>query len=75
VNKLGNLTLISKRLNSKAQNASIDQKLPEFANSELAITKQLVELLQDLKGEWGEEQIAKRQDELADLAYDHIWAL
>jgi phosphoenolpyruvate carboxylase len=33
VNRLGNLTLVSMRINSKVQNTPVDQKLPELANS------------------------------------------
>ncbi len=73
VNMLGNLTIISKRINSRAQNATLSQKLPELEQSELAINKELVKVLRSVEGEWGEEQIRKRQKALAELAYRHIW--
>lgn len=75
VDLLGNLTLLSKRINSRIQNAPLSQKLPEFEKSELAITKQLVEELKATKGQWGEREIRNRQNELAQLAYRNIWAI
>jgi hypothetical protein len=74
VNLLGNLTLVSRVINSKVQNGPIDQKLPELAKSELPITQKLVERLVSLNN-WDQNHIIERQDELANLAYNHIWNL
>ncbi len=73
VNKLGNLTLLSKTINSIIQNSIPSKKLPDLKNSELAITKKLVLLLEEINCIWGEEQINARQKEMAELAYKHIW--
>jgi uncharacterized protein with ParB-like and HNH nuclease domain len=75
VNSLGNLTLLSKILNSKIQNGTISDKLPELELSELAVTRKLVEFIKISNGEWNSESIAKRQSEFADLAYHRIWKL
>ena len=75
VNKLGNLTLLSKRINSKVQNVPINRKLPELQKSELPVTQQLVAQILASNNEWGEEQITKRQAELAECAYKSIWVL
>lgn len=75
VNKLGNLTLLSKVLNSKAQNSIISVKLPELKESGLDITKTLVKELEESNLEWGEKQILNRQIEFAKIAYKKIWAL
>jgi hypothetical protein len=75
VNMLGNLTLLSKRINSKIQNASLAEKLPELEKSELAITKEIVKSLRDLSGDWNEAEICKRQNDLGLLAYKKIWAI
>jgi uncharacterized protein with ParB-like and HNH nuclease domain len=75
VNMLGNLTLLSKRINSKIQNASLAEKLPELEKSELAITKEIVKVLRDLSGDWNETEIFKRQKDLGQLAYKKIWAI
>jgi uncharacterized protein with ParB-like and HNH nuclease domain len=75
VNKLGNLTLLSEILNSKAQNSVISKKLPEIEKSKLAVTQKLIQSVKDSNGEWGEEQIDARQVEFAEMAYELIWKL
>jgi len=73
VNKLGNLTLLSKKINSKVQNSIIAKKLPKLKESELEITKRIVILLESLKCQWGEDQINDRQKEFAQISYREIW--
>lgn len=73
VNKLGNLTLLSKRLNSRAQNKLPKDKMEYFTKSQLPITRQLVETLNQSGFTWGEAEISARQEALAKLAYDEIW--
>lgn len=75
VNKIGNLTLLSHILNSKAQNGIISEKMSELKNSELAITKKLVNQLEELNCQWGEELINDRQRELAEIAFKAVWAI
>lgn len=75
VNKVGNLTLLSEVLNSKAQNDVISEKLKQFENSKLGITQNLVQFIKESKGIWCEKQINIRQAELAELAYDKIWKI
>jgi lipopolysaccharide export LptBFGC system permease protein LptF len=75
VNKIGNLTLLSKRINSKVQNLPLDQKLPELDTSTLPITQHLVKLLKDNGCAWGEQHINQRQRWLAEIAYKHIWPI
>ena len=74
VNNLGNLTLLSKRLNSKVQNRVIKEKLPSYSKSTLPITMDLVRELKGRKGGWSEIEIAQRQSRFADMAYKDIWA-
>jgi uncharacterized protein with ParB-like and HNH nuclease domain len=71
VNMVGNLTLVSKEINSTVQNAVIALKLPELEKSELAITKELVKILK--LGAWNEERIRERHRDLAQVAYREIW--
>lgn len=73
VNKIGNLTLLDKRLNSKVQNKVPKEKIKELRQSQLPITQNLVRVLTDLKYKWNEEEILKRQEEFADISYDSIW--
>ncbi|MGD0878457.1 MAG: DUF262 domain-containing HNH endonuclease family protein [Anaerolineales bacterium] len=75
VNKIGNLTLLSEVLNSKAQNDVISVKLLELEKSKLGVTQKLVKLIKDSSYSWGEEQINIRQAELAELAYEIIWKI
>jgi len=73
VNKLGNLTLVDKRINSRLQNKTIDKKLPELEQSTLPLTVELVKKLKTLNGTWDEQSIIERQNDLARLAYNNIW--
>jgi len=75
VNKLGNLTLLSRLLNSRAQNVVIKDKLKDLKVSELEITKKLVITIENLNFKWGEEQIIARQEEFAEIAFKTIWAI
>jgi uncharacterized protein with ParB-like and HNH nuclease domain len=74
VNKLGNLTLLSKKINSKVQNGTIEQKLPDFEKSELPINSSLIQDLKKTK-KWGEKEIIKRQKALAEIAYNDVWKM
>lgn len=75
VDKLGNLTLLSKKLNSRADNKDLRQKIEIYKQSDIEITKKLVEKLEAL-GEnsiWNEEEITNRQEELANISYHKVW--
>jgi len=74
VNLLGNLTLVDKHLNSKAQNSPLADKLEILKKSKLQITRELVELAMS-HGRWDEELIRQRQARFAELAYTRIWAM
>jgi len=73
VNKLGNLTLLSEKLNSKIQNAMIAKKLPLLKKSKLDITKKVVEYIESENYVWGKDQIITRQKKLAEISYENIW--
>jgi len=76
VNKLGNLTLLDKRLNSKIQNTVLAKKIPHLRESELAITKKFIENLENSENPvWDEEQINNRQKNFAEIAYHQIWKI
>jgi hypothetical protein len=75
VNKIGNLTLMHKKLNSSVGNRPIKDKIKALRESKIPITKKLVEKLEKLHYKWGEDQIAKRQKELADIAYYKVWVV
>ena len=73
VNKLGNLTLVDKRINSRLQNRTVNDKIPELEQSTLPITVELVNLLKGLSGKWGASEISERQTGFCSLAYNQIW--
>jgi hypothetical protein len=75
VNLLGNLTLLSSVINGAVQNFTIDKKLPELKQSQLAITRHLVAQIEAGQCAWGETQIAARHAELATRAYTRVWKL
>ena len=63
VNRLGNLTLLSARLNRKIQNGAFSEKLPDLSKSELLMTQEIAE-----SDSWGIEEISQRQNTMADMA-------
>ncbi|MCE9645286.1 MAG: DUF262 domain-containing HNH endonuclease family protein [Chloroflexi bacterium] len=75
VNKLGNLTLLSQVLNSKAQNSIVSEKIMELRGSKLDITIDLVAKLENLNEKWEEKDIVERQQEMARLAFKKVWML
>jgi len=73
VNKLGNLTLIAKKINGSMGNKPLKEKAKLFNASKLNINKDLFKGFVGSKYKWGEVEIAERQKELAEYAYDHVW--
>lgn len=67
VNRLGNQTLLSSKLNRQAQNAPFEQKKEFYRKSQLILTRDLLDL--EL---WGPNEIEHRQSSLADLAIK-VW--
>lgn len=68
INRLGNLTLLSARLNTAIKNSAYPEKKPYYEQSELLITKSIAETY----NEWSTNTIDQRQIELAEIAVD-IW--
>ena len=73
VNLIGNLTLLSKKLNSKIGNGTIPNKIDELTNSKIPITEEVVSNLIRDKFIWNEEKIFARQKQLGIIAYNEIW--
>lgn len=75
VNKIGNLTLIKKEINSKVGNKSIKNKVKILKEeSEVTITGEIIDRIVKLSYKWGEKEILERQNELAELAYNKVWS-
>lgn len=68
VNRIGNLTLLAKRLNQKLKNASFPPKKETYGASQLVITSELANLDQ-----WSEADIETRQEAFSRLAVD-VWS-
>jgi uncharacterized protein with ParB-like and HNH nuclease domain len=73
INLIGNLTIISKRLNSEASNKNLEEKIKYFEKSELKINNELVDFIKKNNYIWNEKIIMGRQENLAKLAYCQIW--
>jgi hypothetical protein len=67
LNRIGNLTLLSRRLNTGIKNAPYNEKYPAYRESEIFITNQLPDL-----PAWSADAIQNRQDEMAEAA-GQIW--
>jgi hypothetical protein len=63
IKRLGNLTLLATRLNSKAANGSFAEKKKHFAKSAVSMTKELCSV-----ADWTPREIAARQEAMAELA-------
>lgn len=68
INRLGNLTLLSRRINSAIQNGNFLTKKPSYEESELLVTSELLD-----KTEWTPEQVDLRQLEMSKKA-SIIWS-
>jgi len=73
VNKLGNLTLIAKKINGPMGNKVLKEKAKLFEDSDLNLNKKLLEKFKELSYKWDENEIESRQKELAVFAYDEVW--
>ena len=75
VDNLGNLTLISERINGSMGNLPLKQKIEFIKKSKLNINKELVKKIEQNKGKWGKKEIADRQHEIAEFAHDTVWEI
>ena len=74
INDIGNLTLLHQRLNSQAGNKKFLEKLQHLEGSDLTITKDVLNFINN-EGidDWDEEIINKRSQYLAEIAFSSIW--
>lgn len=63
VSRIGNLTLLAKRLNQTLRNADFSDKKPRYAESDLILTKELA-----AEDGWDLHRINARQEQLAEAA-------
>lgn len=69
INRIGNLTILSKRLNTQIKNANFPEKLPAYEESDLVVTNRITEY-----EIWNQQNVDDRQGHLADLAVE-IWSM
>lgn len=68
VNRIGNLTLLGKRLNTSIKNADFNtKKVKGYSSSDILLTKELL-----AQEDWSAEAVEKRQNELSTIVFD-IW--
>ncbi|MBO9425532.1 DUF262 domain-containing protein [Labrenzia sp. R4_1] len=67
VNRIGNLTILSSKINTSLKNKTFSEKKEKYANSELQLTLELL-----AHEEWNPESIDNRQRKLAEMA-PRIW--
>jgi len=67
IGRLGNLTLLGKKLNISLQNADFRDKKIKYADSDLLLTKELLDY-----PDWNPQNIENRQAALSDVAVE-IW--
>jgi uncharacterized protein with ParB-like and HNH nuclease domain len=68
LNRIGNLTLLDRRLNASIKNGNFLLKRPSYQQSELVITNELVNY-----EEWSSVSVENRQMEMANIAVS-IWS-
>ncbi|WP_332702686.1 DUF262 domain-containing protein [Devosia sp.] len=69
INRIGNLSLLDKRINAGIRNGGFAAKKPHYAKSEIIMTQELTEL-----EDWTADSIAVRQDAFAVLA-PTVWPI
>jgi hypothetical protein len=74
VDNLGNLTLISERINGSMGNQPLKEKLVWLKKSKLHLNQELVSKLESIN-KWNEKEIASRQREIAEFAHDIVWKI
>lgn len=71
---VGNLLLISEKINSKMGNSDFKEKIPLLKESQLESVKEFVKFYGS-ESEWTIENITKRGQNIAKLAYEKVWKL
>ena len=75
VNKIGNLTMISKKINSTMGNKGLKEKLVLISGSELSINANLIDFIENHGNKWTDSEIYERGSGLAKLSFNEIWDL
>ena len=72
--RVGNILLLSERINNKMGNASFAEKKKKLKRSNLETVKKFLNHYGN-SDEWTEEKIERRTKAIAGLAYNRVWKL
>ena len=72
--KIGNLLLVSERINSNMKDDNYTKKIIRLKKSKLAIVQDFVKYYGE-KEEWREDMIIERTKKMAELSYNKVWRL
>ena len=75
VHSIGNLTYLSKKLNSEIGNKPIVEKIVKLKESELPMVKKLVKTIEDNQLVWNEKAIDARANDLAVISFEEVWKI
>lgn len=75
VHSIGNLTYLSKKLNSEIGNKPIVEKIEKLKESELPMVKKLVKTIEDNQLVWNEKAIDARANDLALISFEEVWKI
>jgi len=67
INKIGNLTLLEEKINTKLGNKNFNEKMKEYKKSVIIKNRKLNKFL--VKNSWTDESIKKREEEII----NYIW--
>ena len=75
VHSIGNLTYLSKKLNSEIGNKPIVEKIVKLKESELPMVKKLVKTIEDNQLVWNDKAIYARASEMAVISFEEVWKI
>lgn len=75
VHSIGNLTYLSKKLNSEIGNKPIVEKIEKLKESELPMVKKLVKTIEDNQLVWNDKAIYSRANDMAEMSFEEVWKI
>ena len=75
VHSIGNLTYLSKKLNSEIGNKPIVEKIVKLKDSELPMVKKLVKTIEENQLVWNDKAISARSNHLAEMSFEEVWKI
>jgi len=75
VHSIGNLTYLSKKINSAVGNKPMSEKIVRLRDSQLPMVKKLVQTIEDNQEVWNEKAISARAEEMAEMSFEAVWKI